>query len=240
MPTRLSDKFQILPTPSLPDRVAEVLSREIADGALAPGSRLPVEAELAARFGVSRPVIREALAQLKYEGLLDSRQGRGVTVVGPAGRRSYRLEAAHLLGPEEQAQLYELRTVLETEAAALAARRRRPKDLKALAACLRAMRRAVEEGQVGSAPDAEFHCLLAEASGNRHLSDLSRFLYDRLAEVIKRARQSSLRTPGLSNLVQQEHEAIHQAIVARDPQAARQAALDHLRNAARRLGLPAI
>ena len=62
----------------------------------------------------------------------------------------------------------------------------------------------------------------------------------RLAEVIKRARQSSLRTPGLSNPVQQEHEAIHQAIVARDPQAARQAALDHLRNAARRLGLPAI
>ena len=142
MPTRLSDNFQLLPGPSLPDRVAEVLSQEISDGALAPGSRLPVESELAARFGVSRPVIREALAKLKYEGLLDSRQGRGVTVVGPAGRRSYRLEDAHLLGPEEQAQIYELRTVLETEAAALAARRRQPQDLKALEACLREIGRA--------------------------------------------------------------------------------------------------
>ena len=231
MPTRLSDKIQLLPGPSLPDRVAEVLSQEISQGALAPGSRLPVEAELAARFGVSRPVIREALAKLKYEGLLDSRQGRGVTVVGPAGRRSYRLEAAHLLGPEDQAQIYELRSVLETEAAALAARRHHPADLKA-------MQRAVEEQQVGSMPDAEFHCLLAQASGNRHLSDLSRFLYERLAVVIKRARQGSLRTPGLSGLVQEEHEAIYRAIAARDPAAARQAALDHLRNAAQRLGLP--
>ena len=237
MPTRLSDKFQILPGPSLPDRVAEVLSQEITQGALAPGSRLPVETELAARFGVSRPVIREAMAKLKYEGLVDSRQGRGVTVVGPAGRRSYRLEAAHLMSPDDQAQLYELRSVLETEAAALAARRRRAAELQALARCLREMGQAVEEQQVGSTPDAEFHCLLAEASGNRHLSDLSRFLYDRLAVVIKRARQSSLRTPGLSDLVQREHEAIYRAIAARDPGAARQAALDHLRNAARRLGL---
>lgn len=237
MPTRLSDNFRLLPVPSLPERVAEVLSQEITRGSRAPGSRLPAEAELANRFGVSRAVIREALAQLKYEGLVDSRQGRGVTVVGPAGRRSYRLEDPHLMSPAAQAQLYELRAILETEAAALAAGRRRRADLKAMATCLKAMQQAVAEEQVGSLPDAEFHCLLAEASGNRHLSDLSRFLYDRLAVVIQRARQSSLRTPGLPALVHQEHEAIFEAIADRDPGAARQAALAHLRNAAQRLDL---
>ncbi|MFH1057951.1 MAG: FadR/GntR family transcriptional regulator [Pseudomonadota bacterium] len=233
----MPDKFLLQPVPSLPERVAEVLSQEITQGSRAPGSRLPVEAELAARFGVSRAVIREALAKLKYEGLVDSRQGRGVTVVGPAGRRSYRLEDAHRMSPADQAQLYELRAVLETEAAALAARRRRKADLNAMDACLKAMHQAVETEQVGSLPDAEFHCLLAEASGNRHLCDLTRFLYDRLAVLIQSARQTSLLTPGLPRVVQQEHQAIFQAILARDPAGARTAALAHLRNAAQRLGL---
>ena len=80
MKIMLSDNFQLEQSPRLPDRVAAILTGEIDKGNLRPGDKLPTEAALATQFGVSRAVIREALSQLKYDGLLDSHQGKGVIV----------------------------------------------------------------------------------------------------------------------------------------------------------------
>jgi GntR family transcriptional repressor for pyruvate dehydrogenase complex len=237
MKIMLSDKFELEQPPRLPDRVAAILTGEIDKGNLRPGDKLPTEAALATQFRVSRAVIREALSQLKYEGLLDSRQGKGVIVLGNAGRRSFRLTEAEKLSDRDLAQLYELRAILESETAALAALRRSKKNLDVLRRCLEGMALAVERDDSGIFPDLEFHQAIARASGNQHVCDLMVFLNDKVSGVIGAARGHSRQHTGFSERVQREHEAIFQAIEARDPDKAKEAALIHLKNSAKRLGL---
>ena len=233
----MSDNFNLQPTPRLPDQVAEILAAEIDKGNLRPGDKLPTEAALATQFKVSRAVIREALAQLKYEGLLDSRQGKGVTVLGNAGRRSFRLAEIEKLSDRELAQLYELRAILESETAALAALRRSKKNLDVLRRCLKGMALAIETDDSGIFPDLEFHQGIARASGNQHVCDLMLFLNDKVSVMIGAARRHSRQHTGFPQQVQKEHEAIFQAIEAQHPDRAKAAALDHLKKSARRLGL---
>ena len=237
MKSMLSDKYHLEQPPRLPDRVAEILAAEIDKGKLRPGDKLPTEAELCEKFKVSRAVIREALSQLKYEGLLDSRQGKGVIVLGNAGRRSFRLTEAEKLSENDLAQLYELRAILESETAALAALRRGTKNLNALKKCLGKMALAVEKDDSGTFPDLEFHQGIARASGNQHVCDLMLFLNDKVSVVIGEARSHSRQYAGFPERVQKEHEAIYQAIEAQDPIKAKEAALIHLKNSAKRLGL---
>ncbi|MBU4574897.1 MAG: FCD domain-containing protein, partial [Desulfarculus sp.] len=78
---------------------------------------------------------------------------------------------------------------------------------------------------------------IAEASGNPHLCELMQFLNDKLLVLIQEAREHSRQNPGVPRQVQKEHEDIYRAIEARNPQKARKETLDHLRMAARRLGL---
>jgi len=237
MRSRLSDKFNLEQPARFPDQVAEILSREIDKGTLSPGERLPSEVELSKRFGVSRSVIREALSQLRYEGLLDSHQGKGIVVVGAAGRRSFRLDAAEKLSQNDLAQLYELRAILESEAAALASRRGTEEDLNRLRIGLDGMAQAVSEDTDGTNSDLDFHRGIAEASGNRQLNDLMHFLNDKVAGVIYEARKHSRLRAGVPEEVQKEHEAIYNAIVSRNPDRARETVLTHLTKAANRLGL---
>lgn len=237
MEISLSDKFQLEHPPRLPDRVAAILAEEIDSGNLRPGDKLPTEAALATHFRVSRAVIREALSQLKYEGLLDSHQGKGVIVLGNAGRRSFRLTEAEKLSGSDLAQLYELRAILECETAALAALRHTKKNLDALRRCLKGMALAVEKKDSGVFPDLEFHQAIARSSGNQHVCDLMVFLNDKVSVVIGAARGHSQQHTGFPERVQREHEAIFQAIEAQDSDKAREAALVHLKNSAKRLGL---
>jgi GntR family transcriptional repressor for pyruvate dehydrogenase complex len=224
-------------SPPLPDQLAAILARQIAEGRYPAGDKFPTEARLCASFGVSRSVVREALSQLKYEGLVDARQGRGVIVVGPAGRRSFRMEGVERLSRADLSQFYEMRAVLESETAALAAARRSAGDLERLRDCLERMGRAVEMRQDGSEPDQAFHLLIAEMSGNRYLNDLMQYLNAKAGRVIRAARTHSSRKPRLPEVVQEEHAEIFAALAAGDPVRARAATLSHLRNAAGRLGL---
>jgi GntR family transcriptional repressor for pyruvate dehydrogenase complex len=188
-------------------------------------------------FGVSRSVVREALSQLKYEGLLESRQGKGVTVVGPSGRRSFRLEAVGVLNREDLAQFYEMRAIIEAEAAALAACRRSIRDIRHLRSCLERMAQAVERRIDGTEPDLAFHRIIAGMSGNKYLKDLMDYLNGKAGLVIRTARDHSSRDAKLPAAVQKEHEDIFQALEAGDAARARAATLRHLKNAARRLGV---
>ncbi len=233
----LSSKIS-LPSPTrLPDQVASILSGQIAEGVYPPGDRLPPESRLAVMFGVSRSVVREALSQLKYEGLLESRQGRGVTVVGSSGRKSFRLEAVGALNREDLAQFYEMRAIIEAEAAALAARRRSVRHLQRLRDCLERMAQAVERRTDGTEPDLAFHRIIAGMSGNKYLKDLMDYLNGKAGAVISTAREHSSRDAKLPAAVQKEHDEIFQALEAGDEDGARAATLRHLKNAARRLGI---
>lgn len=221
----------------LADQVADLLREEIDKGTFQAGDKIPSESSLASSFGVSRTVIREALGRLKYDGLLDSRQGLGVTVIGEAQRKTFRFRDQWPFDTQNLSHLFELRAILEGDAASLAALRRSQADLDEMQACLEQMAAAVQDGADGADSDFDFHRLLARASGNTYLLDLMHFLNTKLKGVIKTAREHSSLQPGLPQLVQKEHEAIYEALSAQDPDRARQAMLHHITQASRRLGL---
>src|SRR4051812_33557758 len=116
-------------TSNLTDRVAAVLQEEITNGSLKPGDVLPPEQLIADRLGVSRTVLREAVSRLKADGLVQSKQGRGLVVLNNRPSSVLRLHAAGEHDLEELIAIVELRLGFEIEAAAFAAVRRDDSDL---------------------------------------------------------------------------------------------------------------
>ncbi len=218
----------------LSDQVADLLFDQIKSGVYKSGETIASEAELAAQFGVSRTVLREALARLKYEGILESKQGSGVQVGSLANVRTFRLEVQDEANADEILALYELRAILEGDATALAAERRSRKQLADLKNCLAKIHQAVEKGKDYSAADAAFHETITKASGNPFLNDFMVFLSDKLRNLSRRARDRVSRSMEMQLEVQREHDAIFQAVSDGDTQKAKEAALEHLRNAFKR------
>ncbi|MEQ9334162.1 GntR family transcriptional regulator [Thalassobaculum sp.] len=118
-------KFSPLPPArNLTEELTATLAARIRSGELVPAEKLPTEQEMIAAFGVSRTVVREAIAALRAEGLVESRQGAGVFVVGDKRRRPFRLDADGAETVEGVLAIMELRRSVEIEAAGLAAERR--------------------------------------------------------------------------------------------------------------------
>ena len=221
----------------LPDEIARVLEREITAGTLARGERLPTETALAQQFGVSRNVVREAVARLKYEGLIETRQGLGAFVSTNPANLSFRIDGDDLSLRAEMRHIFELRVEVEVGAAALAAERRSDEQLKRIRGAVDDIARAITEGADGTPADATFHLALAEASNNPYYRDFMVFLANRVGQSIAVAREHSARHGDWTEVVQGEHERIYQAIAGHDPDAARIAVRDHLTKAAERLEL---
>lgn len=222
---------------NLAAELVERLSGEILSGKLAPGSKLPTEQEMVAATGVSRTVVREAVAALRAEGLVVTRQGVGAFVAADIGRRPFRIDEASLDVLKEVINVLELRAALEAEAAALAAERRSPAQLRALRRALDQMALAIEETEDAVAPDLDFHRIIAEATGNSHFTHLFTYLGSLL---IPRTRVQTFRSvtddrPAYLRRVNQEHEDIYAAIQRQDAGAARTAMRLHLGNSRERL-----
>lgn len=225
---------------SFPDEVTQVLTQRIADGTYPPGTKLPSTREMALAFGVSPPIIREAVSRLKYDGLVEPRQGSGVWVRAGIAPSSFRLQPHATNDIKALSDTFELRLYIEQVCAELAATRRSPHDLAVLQAELDAMANAVRRGTDGTVHDVRFHIAVARATGNSALLKLVEFLQGSLAESIRVARDNSARVPGQSQRAQREHEHVLRAIVDGDGAAARRAVRTHLLNAASRLGLSSI
>src|SRR5690554_1273687 len=112
---------QIKRIENLPEMIAGQIYQEVVAGNLKAGDRLPTESELAETFGVSRTVVREAIAQLRHEGLVETRRGVGAFITEPERRQFLRIDGLSLDDPESFRSLFQLRNVLEVEAAGLAA-----------------------------------------------------------------------------------------------------------------------
>jgi DNA-binding FadR family transcriptional regulator len=207
--------------------------RLITDGALTEGARLPSEAEMARSFGISRPVVRQALTRLKEAGVIDVRWGAGSYV-----RDVSSVENEPSFGPVESLNevrfTYELRYALEGEAAALAARRRAPLD--AARQAFDDIEKSVSERSLGLEGDLAFHFAIAAASQNPYFERMLRRIRRPLEFSISLSRTLSLthREERLRT-VQKEHLAILDAIAAGDPEAARAAVRCHIENACRRI-----
>src|SRR5579884_1233167 len=148
----------------------------ILSGALEPGAKLPSEDSLSRQFGVSRPVVREALAQLRERGLLETVSGSGTFVKRPDADHLTEAVLRHLRvaagGSESIAKVYEARLALESTTARLAAERANDHDLAEIQARLEEMRAAAKDEQKWVAADLGFHVGVAEASHNPFLATL--------------------------------------------------------------------
>lgn len=219
----------------LSEQLADVLGEEIRAGRLAPGQRLPTEAALVERFKVSRTVVREALSRLKSIGLLDSRQGAGIFVSQKQAFSPLKFDPSHARSMAAVIQMAEVRRALESEAAELAAQRRTRAQLRTIKSALSAIDKAVREGRDGTAEDVAFHRAIAEASGNMFLMDTLAYLGQYLYEATRVTRANESHDSAMTQEVRNEHAAVAAAIDAGDPGAAREAAIDHMQNAIRRI-----
>jgi len=222
--------------PKLSEQVAEILASELERASIQPGEAFPSEAELSERFEVSRTVIREALARLKYDGLLESRQGSKSIVAQPGSQRAFRLDRLEVTDLAKIGYLYEFRAILESAAAALAAKRRSQENPENLRKHLETMEQAVKDHLDATAANVDFHMEIVEASGNPFLKDFMHFFRGKIWDLVQADRDCS-NHQGLPPEVQQEHVTIFKAISAEDSDIAREAILTHLINAARRSGI---
>ncbi|WP_126978294.1 FadR/GntR family transcriptional regulator [Frigidibacter oleivorans] len=223
--------FRKVETAKLSDSVVRQIELLILQGILRPGERLPAERELAERLGVSRPSLREALAELQAAGLVVSRPGAGVFVAEVLGNAFspalIRLFASH---DEAVSDYLDFRRDLEGLAAERAARLGSDTDLKVVAAVLARMEtaHAKRNPEEEAALDAQFHMAILEASHNVVLLHMMRSMFDLLREGVFYNRQIMFRNRSTRDLLLDQHRAIEAALRARDPQAARTAVEAHL------------
>ncbi|HCL65893.1 MAG TPA: FadR family transcriptional regulator [Rhizobium sp.] len=230
------DFSQIRRSEHLPARIAAHITREIAEGRIGPGDKLPTEHILAKAFGVSRSVVREAIAQLRNEGLVETRQGVGAFVTDTQGRSTIRIEQVELDDRESFRSLFQLRMPLEIEAAGLAAVHHDAEDLKKLDETLALMTGAEKWTEQGIVADLAFHRTLAAATHNEYFPVFIGFIAERISLAINAARAVAV----LEEIVEvtiAEHVVIRDAVALRDPLKARDAMRQHLMGAASRLNL---
>lgn len=221
---------------NLPIKIVNYLKNKIEKNILKPGDKLPTEKQLCEQFTVSRSVIREAVSQLKSEGLVYSQQGRGVFVNERPLKSSFILEDTQLDDIQSLEQILELLLTIEGAAARLAALRHSADDLKQIQRALISMEYAILHDQLGDEEDFAFHQSIVNATHNPHFIALNEYLEQHVRKLIRRARRNTAQYhDNLIQHVQKEHQAIFQAIKARDPDKAVEAAETHLRNAAKRL-----
>ncbi len=218
----------------LSDTVYEQLLALIEQDSLARDSRLPGENELAKRCGVSRPVVRQALARLRSEGRVYARQGAGNFVGEPTALQDVSFGPLHSI-PDVRSFL-DFRCVIEGESAARAAKCTDPELLRNISTRRRQLEAAWARGEPGIEEDIAFHNAIAQASGNRFFVMTMSALMAQTRFAIKLVRELSpqpLMTR--SRDVRHEHQLIDEAIARGDAEAARQAMNEHLQGGIARL-----
>ena len=218
------------PAVSRTAQVAAWFAREIRGGHFKPGEKLPTEQELVARFDVSRTVIREAMASLRSEGLVVSRQGSGVFVTDPQGSPTFRIVSNEVRTLTEVQNVLQLRLAVEIEAAGMAADHRTAADLAAMHRHLEALDASIAAGGNAVKPDFAFHLAVSTATGNPYFERFLHFLGPVIIprQSIRPVAETPEQRRGYLEQVQAEHYRIVRAIERRNPEAARFTLREHL------------
>lgn len=213
-------------TPSVVDDVIARLKEHIERGEFTAGSRLPAEAGLAERLGVSRLSLREAVRALVAVGVLETRHGSGTYVTDLRPGKIVRILGGFLELAQDThlAELLECRRVLEPSATGLAATRITDEQLAVLRRRIERME-AMDDPEQIVAEDLAFHSEIVAAAGNPTLSSLA----DSVAQRTVRARVwRDMVNTDLRTVTNQQHRSIYDALVARDSLAAYTAATQHV------------
>jgi len=220
---------------SLVQMVARRLRDAIASGTLKPGDKLSSENGLTQEYGVSRTVIREAVASLRADGLVEARHGVGVFVLSPPINLQDTLRSADPNRISSIIEMLELRAAIEIEAAGLAAQRRSPAQEEAILERFDEMGKQLKDNTSTSDADRAFHLAIADATSNPRFRE---FLEMIGKQMIPRALLSDTGVEysleAYLAQIQTEHLGIAQAISARDEAAAREAMRTHLKGSQQR------
>jgi len=214
---------------TLVERVSDALRQAILCGQFPPGSKLPSEAQLTAAHGVSRTVVREAIAALRSDRLVEARQGAGVFVLELQPTPPVALQS---IDPERVSsiiELLELRTGVEVEAAGLAALRRSPAQEEAILDRHVAVRAALEAGRATSEADFALHLAIAEATNNPRFPEFLSLLGPSAIPRAALRSDTPEKDSAYIKLIDGEHGRIVAAISNGDEAGAREAMRAHLR-----------
>ncbi|MGR3802177.1 FCD domain-containing protein [Marinibacterium profundimaris] len=219
----------------LPEKISAAIVRQIEllilRGILRPGERLPSERDLAERLGVSRPSLRDAVAELQAQGLLTARAGSGIFVADVLGS-AFSPALVRLMGTHETAMsdYLSFRRDMEGLAAERAARLGSDSDLKVIGTVLDKMISAHDRSMPAeeAALDAQFHMSIIEASHNVVMLHMMRSMYELLRQGVFYNRQAVFARSEARDALLDQHRAINDALQAREPQAARAAVESHL------------
>lgn len=219
-------------------QIAEQLRGLISQGEFAAGTRLPAERDLARQLGVSRPSVREALIALEVEGWVEVRTGSGIYVQPPRQRNGH-AGAPFATGEAASAewgplQLMQARELVEAEVAALAARNARRPQVALIASALAQMREEAESGIEPRPGDEAFHMAVAQACGNEVLVDTLRSYWSARHGPLFLRLGEHFENPASWSAALVEHDAVLEAIRARDPAGARAAMQQHLKKSTSR------
>ncbi|WP_417243808.1 FadR/GntR family transcriptional regulator [Celeribacter sp.] len=221
----------------LPDEIAQTIMAAITSGDLEVGDKLPSETEMSANFGVARTVVREAVSLLKFDGVVDAKRGVGAFVADRTVRTSFRISPACFDKRLEIVKLLQLRTFVQSGAAALAAELRSDAQMDVIEGAFQEVMHANDIGPdaaLEARVDAELHLyrLIAEASGNEYFCDVINMIETNIQTHLRSAFLKNAAACEFEASVIKEHEAVVTAIRAMDPETARTATRIRFENAA--------
>lgn len=222
---------------TLTEKISIAIREKIISGEFEVGEKLPREKDLVANFGVSRTVVREALAKLSADGLIEIRHGVGVFALDPAQRVERNpFLSENFTKISAVLDLFELRRGIEIEAAGLAALRRSPSQEARIREAYHSLKTALDKGEVAANNDLALHRAIAEATNNRFYAEFLDFLTDQaIGRTVKGGYggDEAQRLDKITHL-QDEHREIVEAIGAQDSERAREAMRRHLMNSEER------
>jgi GntR family transcriptional regulator, transcriptional repressor for pyruvate dehydrogenase complex len=197
------------------------------------GEKLPTEKALGESLGVSRAVIREALARLRADGRIETKQGAGAFVADRSKIAAFRTENIATDNDPllQELEILELRQIVEAGAAELAAARRTKDDLKSIRAALEAMHESLTQRTDGSAHDDAFHNAIASASHNSQIANFVQFLGAQFSESRKATWDDIGYGVGIAAVGQSDHSNILKAIEANDGSKAKRLSYAHVQRA---------
>lgn len=203
------------------------------------GDKLPTEKALGESLGVSRAVIREALARLRADGRIETRQGAGAFVADRSKIAAFRTDSAGSQTDPltQELEILELRQIVESGAAELAAQRRDDADLAAIKTALEAMLVAVSHRTDGSPHDDAFHNAIAKASHNSQVAKFVEFLGAQFSDSRKATWDDIGYGVGIAAVGQSDHTAIYKAIESQDGAKAKRLSHAHVQRAIDRVAL---
>ena len=222
-------RITVLKIVNLAQQVSGLISDAIFSSHYPLGSRLPTEEKLSFEFGVSRSVVREAIARMKSDGLVTTRQGLGAFVTESFGHLPFRIEGRPDDSKKQVLEVFELRMAVEAEAAALAAERATGHQLEEIGRALVSVNAMAHSDKVGVDEDMRFHRLIALAANNGLYDKFITFLEFHIRDQLIVSRGKSKAKGRLAG-INHEHDAIYEAIRSHDSDAARKAVHAHLRS----------